>query len=69
MLMAYAKLFKNKILAQGKAEGKAEVYRELQQAQRKGITLEEVLQTHNVKNDNNAVDESSSLKSDNFTIL
>ena len=62
-MLGYAKLFKNKILAQGKAEGKAEVkYRELQQAQRKGITLEEVLQTHNVKNDNNAVDESSSLK-------
>lgn len=61
-MLGYAKLFKNKILAQGKAEGKAEVYRELQQAQREGITLEEVLQTHNVKNDNNAVDESSSSK-------
>lgn len=61
-MLGYAKLFKNKILAQGKAEGKAEVYRELQQAQRKGITLEEVLQTHNVKDDNNAVDESSSSK-------
>ncbi len=61
-MLGYAKLFKDKILAQGRAEGKAEVYRELQQAQRKGITLEEVLKIHDAKNDNNAGDEPSSSK-------
>jgi len=57
-MLGYAKLFKDKILAQGRAEGKAEgkaegraeVYRELQQAQREGITLEEVLETHDAEN-------------------
>ena len=34
-MLGYAKLFKDKILAQGKAEGKAEVYRELLRAQKK----------------------------------
>lgn len=62
IMLGYAKLFKEKILAQGKAEGRAEVYRELLQAQRKGITLEEVLKTHDVKNGNNEGDESSSSK-------
>ena len=45
IMLGYAKLFKDKILAQGKAEGRAEgkaegraeVYRELQQAQREGV--------------------------------
>lgn len=63
-MLGYAKLFKDKILAQGRAEGKAEgraeVYRELQQAQEKGITLEEVLKTHDAKNGKNEGDESSS---------
>ena len=65
-MLGYAKLFKDKILAQGKAEGRAEgraeVYRELEQAQRKGITLEELLKTHNGKNDSDEVDQSSSKK-------
>ena len=58
-MLGYAKLFKDKILAQGRAEGKAEVYRELQQAQREGITLEEVLKTHDAKNGKNEGDEPS----------
>ena len=62
IMLGYAKLFKDKILAQGKAEGRAEVYRELEQAQRKGITLEELLKTHNGKNDRDEVDQSSSKK-------
>ena len=48
-MLGYAKLFKDKILAQGKAEGKAEVYRELQQAQKEGITLEELLEIYDPK--------------------
>ena len=61
-MLGYAKLFKDKILAQGRAEGKAEVYRELQQAQREGITLEEVLKTHDAKNGKNEGDKPSSSK-------
>ena len=68
IMLGYAKLFKAKILAQGRAEGKAEgkaegraeVYRELQQAQREGITLEDVLKTHDAKNGKNEEDEPSS---------
>ena len=62
IMLGYAKLFKDKILAQGRAEGKAEVYRELLQAQRDGITLEEVLKTHDAKNGKNEGDEPSSSK-------
>ena len=61
-MLGYAKLFKDKILAQGKAEGRAEVYRELQQAERKGITLEELLKAHDAKNGKNGTDEPSSPK-------
>lgn len=61
-MLGYAKLFKDKILAQGRAEGKAEVYRELEQAKRKGITLEELLKTYNGENGNNEGDESASSK-------
>ena len=70
-MLGYAKLFKDKILAQGKAEGRAEgkaegkaegraeVYRELQQAQKEGITLEELLKTHDAKNGKNEGNEPS----------
>ncbi|MDE0683682.1 MAG: hypothetical protein OXI63_12250 [Candidatus Poribacteria bacterium] len=58
-MLGYAKLFKDKILAQGKAEGRAELYRELQRAQREGITLEEVLKTHDAENGKNEGDEPS----------
>ena len=58
-MLGYAKLFKDKILAEGRSEGRAEVYRELQQAQREGITLEELLKIYDPKNDNNAGDEPS----------
>ncbi len=64
IMLVYAKLFKDKILAQGRAEGKAEaraeVYRELQEAKRKGITLEELLKAHDAKNGKSEGDESSS---------
>ena len=63
IMLGYAKLFKDKILAQGRAEGKAEgraeVYRELQRAQREGITLEELLKTHDAKNGKNEGDDPS----------
>jgi len=67
IMLGYAKLFKDKILAQGRAEGKAEgkaegraeVYRELQQAQREGITLEEVLKAQDAENGKNEGDEPS----------
>ncbi len=70
IMLGYAKLFKDKILAQGRAEGKAEgkaegraeVYRELQQAQREGITLEELLKAQDVENGKNEGDEPSSSK-------
>ncbi len=66
IMLGYAKLFKDKILAQGraegKAEGKAEVYRELLRAQREGITLEELLKAHDAENGKNEGDEPSSSK-------
>ena len=62
IMLGYAKLFKDKILAQGRAEGKAEVYRELLQAKKKGITLEEVLKTRDAENGKNEGDEPSSSK-------
>ena len=78
IMLGYAKLFRDKLLAQGraegrvegkaegraegKAEGRAEFYRELQQAQREGITLEEVLKTHDAKNGKNDGNEPSSSK-------
>jgi len=65
-MLGYAKLFRDKILAQGRAEGKAEgraeVYRELLQAQREGVTLEELLKAHDAKNGKNESDQSSSPK-------
>ena len=62
IMLGYAKLFKDKILAQGRAEGKAEVYRELQQAQKEGITLEELLKAQDAENGKNEGDEPSSSK-------
>ena len=73
-MLGYAKLFRDKLLAkgraegkaegraEGKAEGRAEVYRELQRAQREGITLEELLKTHDPENGKNESDQSSSSK-------
>ncbi|RKU16419.1 hypothetical protein C6503_12385 [Candidatus Poribacteria bacterium] len=70
-MLGYAKLFKDRILAQGRAEGKvegraegkaegrAEVYRELQQALREGITLEELLEIYDPKNGKDEGDELS----------
>ena len=57
-MLGYAKLFKDKILAQGRAE----VYRELLQAQREGVMLEELQKAHDAKNGKNEGDEPSSSK-------
>ena len=55
-MLGYAKQFKDKIHAQGKEEGREEVrkeiVKELQEAQRKGIPLEQVLETYKTKNRN-----------------
>ena len=71
IMLGYAKLFRDKLLAEGRAEGKAEgraegraegkaeVYRELQEAQEKGITLEELLKIYDPENGKNAGDEPS----------
>ena len=71
IMLGYAKLFRDKLLAQGRAEGKAEgraegkaegraeMYRELQRAQREGITLEELLKTHDAENGKNEGDDPS----------
>ena len=67
IMLGYAKLFKDKLLAEGraegraegKAEGRAEVYRELLQAQREGMTLEELLKIYDPENGKNAGDEPS----------
>ena len=75
IMLGYAKLFRDKLLAQGRAEGKvegraegkvegraegkAEVYRELQRAQREGMTLEELLKIYDPKNGKNEGDEPS----------
>ena len=70
-MLGYAKLFKDKLLAQGRAEGRAEgkaegraegraeVYRELLQAQRNGMTLEEMLKIHDAQNGKDDGDEPS----------
>ena len=56
IMLGYAKQFKDKIHAQGKEEGKEEgreeVVKKLQEAQRKGIPLEQVLETYKTKNQN-----------------
>ena len=51
-MLGYAKQFKDKIHAQGKEEGREEVVKKLQEAQRKGIPLEQVLETYKTKNRN-----------------
>lgn len=51
-MLGYAKQFKDKIRAQGKEEGREEVVKELQEAQRKGIPLEQVLEAYKTKNGN-----------------
>ena len=52
IMLGYAKQFKDKIHAQGREEGREEVVKELQEAQRKGIPLEQVLETYKTKNRN-----------------
>lgn len=52
IMLGYAKQFKDKIHAQGREEGREEVVKELQEAQRKGIPLEQVLETYKTKNQN-----------------
>ena len=53
-MLGYAKQFRDKVYAQGREEGREEVreeiVKELQEAQRKGIPLEQVLETYKTKN-------------------
>ena len=69
-MLGYAKLFRDKVYAEGKAEGiaqgktegiaqgKKELFDELREAQRKGIPLEKVLENYNTEN-SNKVDDSA----------
>jgi hypothetical protein len=50
IMLGYAKLFRDRIRAEGKAEGRAEVYRQLEQARKEGKTLEEILETNSLEN-------------------
>ena len=64
IMLGYAKQFRDKVYAQGKQEGKEEgreegreevrkeIVKELQEAQKKGIPLEQVLETYKTKNQN-----------------
>ena len=68
IMLGYAKQFRDKVYAQGKQEGREqgreegreqgreevreEIVKELQEAQRKGIPLEQVLETYKTKNQN-----------------
>ena len=53
-MLGHAKIFREKVYAEGKAEGKAEgrreLFNELLEARRKGIPLEEVLETYTDEN-------------------
>ena len=51
-MLGYAKQFKDKIHAQGREEGREEVVKALQEAQKKGIPLEQVLEIYKTKNRN-----------------
>ena len=46
-MLGYAKLFKNRILAEGEAKAEDKLYKKLEQAQKEGKTLEEVLEARN----------------------
>ena len=48
MMLGYAKLFKERI----RAAAREEVYKELEQAEKEGQTLGEVLESHKMGNDN-----------------
>ena len=49
LVLGYAKLFKNRILAEGETKAEDKLYKELEQAKRDGKTLEEVLQARDAK--------------------
>ncbi len=53
-MLGYAKLFRERVYAEGKAEGIAEgrkeLFNALLEAQRKGIPLEKVLETYAAEN-------------------
>ena len=57
-MLGYAKLFRDKVYAEGIAQGKKELFDELREAQRKGIPLEKVLENYNTEN-SNKVDDSA----------
>ena len=52
IMLGYAQLFKNRILAEGEAKGEAKVIHALQEARKKGITFEKALETYKTKNGN-----------------
>ena len=49
IMLGYAKLFKNRILAEGEAKAEDKLYKKLEQAQKEGKTLEEVLEARNAE--------------------
>ena len=51
IMLGYAKLFKDRILAEGEAKAVDKLYKKLEQDQKKGKTLEEVLEAHNAEKD------------------
>ena len=62
-MLGYAKLFKEKVRAEGKAEGRAEVYEVLRQAIKEGRTLEEVVEKHDAENGSKGNPSASSVPS------
>lgn len=59
IMLGYAKLFKERL----RAEGRAEVYEELERAYKEGKTLEQVLAAHDAENGNKASPSASSVSS------
>ena len=55
-MLGYAKLFKDKI----RAKEREEVYKKLEQADKEGKTLKEVLESHNTENNDKGNQRSTS---------
>ena len=51
-MLGHAKLFREQVYAEGKAEGKKETLNAFREAQQKGIPLEKVLETYDTANNN-----------------
>ena len=52
IMLGHAKLFREQVYAEGKAEGKKETLNAFREAQQKGIPLEKVLETYDTANNN-----------------